>query len=597
MQTNILCEREEQTTLTNLFEDLSVLLQDCDKIEEKEKIKKILQSMTDNTTYMFLGEKGSGKTALLRALFQDIFDTSEFMAGDICEYRWGEQEFATPVTDGYQRRFVTNENMRGLSIVDTRGVNQIERNSLEKLHQLAEKCSAIFVVLSADHVNSPRLWDFIESFPSKNMVFFLTKCDLLSLDELERNIKKTNSYMQEAGISASVFPVSIKENVAGTVSLEEVRLYIREQLIGQNPILGKQRENVEETKKLLAELNKSFSLRKQQYISDAEILQKINQSMDAYVAEHKKIITNLTEGLAIEINKDIDSYQQEIISKMDPYKIKERFRTKEDFVDYLSMVNENYRAMMTDSVNRKTIEALKGCLHDLEIVFQEAVGYFNTRENILELNDRFYGSMSKSRTQMVAETKETVISAGELYKTLSDASEEMFLKIWDARNEYDKRIRKRKALSELGGGSGGAALGVTGGVALGLGTAMATTKALGIILGMFAGVGLVGIGVIVGAALVNSIAKNLYDPKAAEKMEEVTQKCIEQFIAEVDCTRTKMIEQVTEQITSIFEKELVSMDGCFAEFRMSVNIDEKKLPLLEQKLRETEALLEVINNL
>lgn len=576
MQTNILCEREEQTALTNLFEDLSSLLQDCDEEEEKERIKKALQSMKNNTTYMFLGEEGSGKTSLLRALFQDIFDTSENMAGDVCEYRWGEQDFTTPVTDGVQKRFVTNENMKGLSIIDTRGVNRIAENSLEKLRKLAENCSAIFVVLSADHVGSPRLWDFIENFPTKNMVFFITKCDLVSLDELEKNINKAKRYMEDAGISATVFPVSIKETAAGSISMEEVRLYIREQLIGPNPILRKQRENVEETKNLLAELNKSFALRKQQYTSDAEILQKINHSMDAYVADHKKTIADLTEMLAIEINKDIDSYQQEIISKMDPYKIKERFRTKEDFAYYLNMTNENYKAMMTDSVNQKTIEALKGCLHDLEIVFQEAVGYFNTRENILELDDRFYGSMSKSKTQIVAETKETVISAGELYGRLSNASEELFLKIWGARDEYDKKIRQRRALSVAGGGGAGAA--ITAAVVASSFTAIC-------------------IGVIVGAVVINIIAKNLYDPKAAGKMEETAQKCIEQFKAEVDHTRAQMIEQVTEQVTSIFEKELASMDGCFTEFRMSVNIDEKKLPLLEQKLKETEKLIEVINNL
>ena len=58
-----------------------------------------------------------------------------------------------------------------------------------------------------------------------------------------------------------------------------------------------------------------------------------------------------------------------------------------------------------------------------------------------------------------------------------------------------------------------------------------------------------------------------------------------------------MIEQITAQITEIFENELAAVDGCFAEFRMSVNIDERKIPLLEQRLLEAEDLLMKIDSI
>lgn len=607
MEANILCERKEQTTLSTLFENLAVLLQDSDDTEEKEKIKKAIQGMTDTTTYMVLGEDRVGKTSLLRILFQDIFDVTEDMLGNICEYRWGEQEFTTPVKDGFQKRFLPYENMKGLSIIDTKGLNGMNENSLEKIGELVEACDAIFVVLDANHVGSSRLWDIIENFPSKRMLFFLTKCDLISSGELGKNIEKVKCYMNESNICAPLFPISTMEdkNNDGTIILEEVRIHIRKQLIGYNPMLSKQMQNVEEVRKLLIQLQESFSLRKNQYASDAEILRKINQSMDVYVANHKKTIDDFIKRLAVEINKDIDDYEREIISKLDPYKIKERFRKREDFEDYLNMVNDNYKTMMNDSVNRKTIEAVKECLHDLEIVFQEAVGYFNTRENVLELNDRFYGSLSKSRKQMVAETKEAVVSTSELYRTLSDASETLFLQIWNERKKYDEKIKKRKVLSTIGGGGALGAAGAVGGVAIGGAVSEALTLAgmaeiagaAGLLTGGIAVVALVGIGVIVGAVVVNSIAKTLYDPKAAQKMEETTQKCIEQFKAEVDNTRVKMIEQVSLQITEIFEKELASVDGCFTDFRISVNIDEKKIPALERKLVETQRLIKEIDTI
>lgn len=610
MEANILSERTEQTTLSNLFEGLSTLLQDSDDTAEKERIKRALQGMTDTTTYMVLGETGTGKSSLLGALFQGVFEAAEDMAGDVCEYRWGEQEFITPLSNGFQKKFLTSENMKGLSVIDTKGLNCFDEKALIRVKELAKKSDALFVVLEANHITGSRLWDIIESLPSKRMLFFLTKCDLLLSKELETNIEKVKCYMKESNISAPVFPISITKDklINGTVSLEEVRFYIRNQLIGPNPMLSKQRENVEEARQLLVQLQESFSLRKKQYASDAEILQKINRSMDDYVASHKKVIADLIGKLAIEVNKDIDNYEKEIISKLDPYKIKERFKKKEDFEYYLNMVNDNYKNLMSDSINRKTIEAIKGCLHDLEIVFQEAVGYFNTRENIMELNDRFYGSLSKSRQSMVAETKETIVVTGELYRTLSDASETLFMQIWKEREKYDAKIRNRKVLSTIGGGGTLGAAGVAGAVTLGgvakgaviglLGEAATTAATVaGGIVGGLAGVGLVGIGVIVGAMVINSIVKTFWDPKAAEKMEEATQKCIERFRAEVDNTRVKMIEQISAQITEIFEKELASVDGCFTDFRISVNIDEKKIPVLEQKLIETEKLIREINTI
>ena len=591
MNNNILCQREEQTALNGFFEEMLAMIQDSDDSAAKERLKKTLQSMTDNISYIILGEEGTGKTSLLKEIFQDIVDFHEDMVGDICEYRYGEQELATPLSEGYQKKFLTTENMKGISVIDTKGLNILQKYSLDKISQLVETCSAVFVVLNKDNVTSARTWDIIESFPSKKMVFFLTKCDLLSESEIEESMKKIKYYMQDCSINAPVYAVGKDEDVImkNMSTMKDVRFYIRELLIGKTPFLDKQRENLNETRKLLVQIGESFSLRKKQYASDAEILSKINQAMDGYMANHKSTIENLVNKVTDEINKDIDAYQQEIISKLDPYKIKERFRQKEDFMDYLNMVNENYKSMMTDSVNRKTIEVMKGCLHDLEIVFQEAVGYFNTRENILALNDKFYGSLATSRKQMVAETKDAVVAATEFYQTLSTASETLFMQIWEERRKYDQRIAKRKVASIGGGGAVGGALGFFAASHM-----AATVAAAGVAAGSIGMICLVGIGVIVGAVAINYLAKTLYDPKAGEKMEKATQKCIEQFKAEVSNTRTEMIAQISEQIRTIFQEELMSVDGCFTDFRMSVNIDEKKIPLLEQNLLKTQNLLKQI---
>lgn len=599
---NILCEKREQIILNDLFEDFKILLQDSDAAEEKEKVKNSLKKMADNTTYLILGEEGAGKTSLLNALFQEMTSFADDFAGEICEYRWGEQELTTPPVDGIQKKFVTMENMRGLSIVDTKGINRFTEEARKKVKEQIERSSAVFVVFDAEHIRSPKLWDILEGCPQKRMIFFLTKCDLLSGKDLHSNVEKLKSYMEESGISAPLFPISHhKKKIRGDImAIDEVRTYIRDNVVGNNPMLNRQMENVAEMKRIIVQLKDSFALRKQQYVSDFEILQKINRSLDTYMLNHKKFLDTFIGNVAAEINKDIDNYEREIIAKLDPYKIKERFQKQEDFEDYLNMVNENYRTMMSDSINRKTIEAIKSCLQDLEIVFNEAAGYFNKRENILALNDKFYGTLSQSRRQMADETREMVVSTGELYRTLSEASETLFMQIWNERKKYEARMEFVDNFSKKGGGVVGGVLGYLGGKLLG-------NKTKGLVITQIvkseaaAGLGSIAcgvvcsavivIGLIAGAAVIHSLAKSIFDPMFAGKMEKNTRKCIEQFKNEVDHTRVEMIEQVTGQITTIFENELANVDNCFTEFRMSVNIDERKIPLLEQRMQEAENLL------
>lgn len=599
MKENILCEREEQTVLTNLFEELSGLMQDSDNKEVKDQIHESLRKINDTSSYLVLGEEGVGKTSLLRAIFQEILPKQDDIDGDICEYRWGETDYESPVTEGIQKRFVSSDNMRGISIVDTKGINRFGKDTLEKIKEMTQTCSAVFVVLDAGNIKSARVWDMLEAFPKKRMIFFLSKCDIVSPDVLKENMEKVRLYMKEGNIDAPVFPVSISGDCTnvGISRMESVRNYIRKQVVGDNPMLKKQQENINEMKETIAQFQESFLLRKKQYESDARILQKINDSLDKYVFNHRKIVREFTNKLAEEINKDIDNYEQEIISKMDPYKIKERFKTQEDFADYLNMVNDNYRSMMNDSVNRKTINVMKSCMHDLEVVFQEATGYFNERENILALNDRFYGSLSQSRRQISKETKETALMAGKFYTTLSDASEELFLQVWNERKKYDYKIAMRKILSVFAGGTTGGA--ITG--------AMAATDAIkGIAIKGLTSVSIsdpepvtktILIAVILSWLAINTIAKKLYDPMAANKMEKNVQECIQQFSQEVNRIRKVMIEQVTSQVTDLFEKELANIDSCFTDFRISVNVESERLPLLEQRAETVSTLMKQINEM
>ena len=102
------------------------------------------------------------------------------------------------------------------------------------------------------------------------------------------------------------------------------------------------------------------------------------------------------------------------------------------------------------------------------------------------------------------------------------------------------------------------------------------------------------VGGFLGAVAIKKIADTLYAPQSANRMEKAVKQCVEQFRQEVGRIRIEMTEQVSRQVKDIFSQELASADGYFTEFRMSVNIDERRLPLIETKLEETYRLLKAI---
>lgn len=80
-------------------------------------------------------------------------------------------------------------------------------------------------------------------------------------------------------------------------------------------------------------------------------------------------------------------------------------------------------------------------------------------------------------------------------------------------------------------------------------------------------------------------------------MEKNVQECIRQFQDEVNHTRELMIEQVTGQVTNLFESELAKIDGCFTDFRISVNVESQKIPMLEQKTETIDKLMRQIKEM
>ena len=622
---------EDRQVVEELLKNVNQVIKDSDALEEKESIRVFLQQVSEAMSFVVIGSSQVGKSSLLNALFQfALFDQENLEDTEgFCEYRGGAEKTVVQPDEYTRRVFIPGETLNGLQAVDIPGIDQISRKDyLERIKEYIQRSSVLLAVYDARKVTDYKVWDFLEGVTARKVVFVLTKCDLAEPEVVEQNKERLKQYMSEAGLLAPVFKVSARWDEAGLADksgMGELRQYISAHVIGENPVLRNQQENLTKLKTMLGELSVSFEKRVQQYDQDAAILRNISACLDSFVSKNQEHVDTLKESLRREIENHIHSYQTEIIAKLDPHKIKERFPNgSADFVDYLNLMNEGYRKRMTDSVNRMTQESVQAYLAKLEKVFDEATGYLRTRKSLIALEDKFYGSMIESKKGMVQRTTHSAEAAKDYYHTLADASTELFTKLWKARGDRDRVVTN----VGTAGGLTGAAAGVGAGIliaktlagaagaattaavetatAAGVGAAGATAGAAGAAAATSAGATAAGAAAagavtagatsiaavlwpvvvgLIGAVLIAAIAKKIAEANTLPELEKRVAEAIEEFKEEVARTKVEMTDRILDTVERMFLRELDIVDKSFSEFRMSVNIDSRNIPLLEEKMR------------
>ena len=90
------------------------------------------------------------------------------------------------------------------------------------------------------------------------------------------------------------------------------------------------------------------------------------------------------------------------------------------------------------------------------------------------------------------------------------------------------------------------------------------------------------------------MAKKIFSAKNMADLEKKTQECIFDFKEEVLKIRKEMTGQILTAVEELFQRELANLDQTFVDFRMSVNIDSKNIPLLEERLKTVSQLMDKV---
>lgn len=611
---------EEQKELQEFLGLVKELIKDSDAASEKQMVQNFLQQVSEAVTFVAAGDHGSGKTSLLHAILPEVLPGIDRPTKGIEEIRYGVQDAVIQVEPGYTRQFVSSPSLEGIAVYDMQGLDTMESSLMKsRAKSLVQKCDVLLLVFPVNQIRSFSVWEFLEGVDGRKMVFVMTGCDKVSPETVKEQEMKLRSYMQDEGIHAPLFCVSLASEQKEQ-SAASLRTYIGENILGENPRLTNQQNNMEHLTCLLSDLQQSFQLRKKQYEADASVLHNIDQSMNAFVERNEHVTEELKKELRQVISQEIDEYQSSVIKRLDPYKIKERFSGGESaFQEYLTNTNETYKNQLNDRVSKETQRVVRSYLADLENVFEEATGFFRKRENLIGLENRFYGSLAESKRGMIQKTETTMRTTSSFYQTLSDASEELFYKVWAAREKYDRDVTAVTAAGAVIGAGAGIGIGLAGAnLAVGAtgaaaataagtlstvaasGAAAATVEAAGAVAATAAetAAAVAGssflwpiIGCLIGAVVIAIIAHKLAKACSGKNMMKAVDDCIRDFKKEVAQIKEQMIIEVMEVIDSIFGRELELADKSFMEFRMSVNIDSQKIPALEQKMMMVETMM------
>ncbi|MBT9777019.1 hypothetical protein GPL15_10955 [Clostridium sp. MCC353] len=572
MESNLNYFCEDKIRLEKLLSDLSDILKDTDDRETKEKIQSAVRQMVKAYRIMVIGERQSGRTSLLNQMFlcgkwENTGGGLEKTDG-IVEICFGAAQAEIRVADGFVRKFVTDEELKGLVLTDVGG-EELYRD--RRIEEMSLDSQVILAVFSAENIQSAFVWEFIERHClKKKVICVLNKTDLYPPEIIESKKRKLHKYMLEAGIEAPVFCMSaIGEPEKQRENREMVRAYMKHSIIGEHPEIERNEVNLQELTSLFRDLKVSFEKRSLQFAADRKILLFINEKMDSFYRNQNERAEKLKKEVFTVVHQEIEDYSSSIIKKLDFNKIQNDMDTssKTVFMEWLQHEIDKRERIMNQKVQNKVQAVLQWYYEDLEEAYEEITDRLSNRPQILEMDDRFYGTLQEGKHNAVTRAIEVAESSNEGFSSLYSVTEELYKKVKREKDQYEH-------MKNTAGILGSAAGLIKGGIITG---GLSTVPILFTLVMGTAGV---------YAAM--QLFEYLYDGKAERNVE----KYVREFKDKVSGIEEQMITELGERLDLVFGRLLDGVDKTFMPFRTTTNIDSRNIPLLEEKLREAEYLYE-----
>jgi GTPase Era involved in 16S rRNA processing len=293
--------------------------------ETRDILKGQIDNINENFLFVIVGEVNAGKSSFVNALLgSPVCATShEICTQDVQKIVYGEKETLTQ--DSHQRittRQFPAEILKEITVVDTPGTNSRELDHQVITERFIPKCNLVLFVFQLDNIHVQSAWDLFQKIKgewSKKIVFILTKADRYTEEErinyknvLTKYAVNENIDRPQIHVTSSKLEDEGKNDESGFGPIQE---YINSDVL-KDAALNKIIEDVKIIKKLMADINEEFGLRKTKYSKDSEARDRIagiiktkesltlsniqnlaQKCLTAYDANTDKTIEELNKGI------------------------------------------------------------------------------------------------------------------------------------------------------------------------------------------------------------------------------------------------------------------------------------------------------------
>jgi GTPase Era involved in 16S rRNA processing len=272
--------------------------------ETRDILKGQIDNINENFLFVIVGEVNAGKSSFVNALLgSPVCATShEICTQDVQKIIYGEKETLTQ--DSHLRittRQFPADILKEITVVDTPGTNSRELDHQVITERFIPKCNLVLFVFQLDNIHVQSAWDLFQKIKgewSKKVVFVLTKSDRYSEEEqlnyknvLTKYAVNENIDRPQIYVTSSKLEDEGKYDESGFKPIQE---YINSDVL-KDAALNKVIEDVKIIKKLRADINEEFDLRKVKYAKDSESRERIAGIIKAKESLTLSNIQNLTQ--------------------------------------------------------------------------------------------------------------------------------------------------------------------------------------------------------------------------------------------------------------------------------------------------------------
>ncbi|BDS11100.1 dynamin family protein [Aureispira anguillae] len=293
--------------------------------ETRTILKGQIDNINENFLFVIVGEVNAGKSSFVNALLgSPVCATShEICTQDVQKIIYGESE---KLSQNSHERITTREFpteiLKELTVVDTPGTNSRELDHQIITERFIPKCNLVLFVFQLDNIHVQSAWDLFKKIKgewSKKVVFILTKADRYTEEEKINYKNILHQYaLNEHVESPLIYITSSKLEDEGNLEssgFEPIREYINKDVL-KDAATNKIIEDVKIIKKLMADINQEFDLRKNKYETDFGTRERIDRiisskesltlaniqgltqkCMNAYDANTEKTLEELNKGI------------------------------------------------------------------------------------------------------------------------------------------------------------------------------------------------------------------------------------------------------------------------------------------------------------